>query len=282
MEVVRARLAGFCMGVGLALKKLDALLEEGDCRPTFMLGPIIHNPQVLEHYANLGVGLEKTPEAVPAGSRVVIRAHGIPRQVEQALLSRGVEVVDATCPKVKRAQLLIRAEAKAGKTLLLFGEDDHPEVRGLLSYAGPDSFVFETREELASHPLDADASYFLAAQTTQDRQVFLKIQEDLASRLPGALPTLETICDATRLRQDEAIGLAGDCECVIVAGGKASGNTRRLSQVIEAVGTPTILIETVDDLNTNTLLQYKRMGLTAGASTPKSTIDEIEAFLRAM
>lgn len=115
MEVIRAKLAGFCMGVGLALKKLDALLEEGDCRPTFMLGPIIHNPQVLKHYATLGVGLEKTPEAVPAGSRVVIRAHGIPRQVEQALLSRGVEVVDATCPKVKRAQLLIRAEAKRAK-----------------------------------------------------------------------------------------------------------------------------------------------------------------------
>lgn len=282
MEVIRAKLAGFCMGVGLALKKLDALLEEDDSRPTFMLGPIIHNPQVLERYAARGVGLVKNPEALPAGSRVVIRAHGIPRQEERELLARGVEVVDATCPRVKRAQVLIRGEAKAGKALLLFGEDDHPEVRGLLSYAGPDAFVFETREELANHPLDPSATYFLAAQTTQDRLGFLKIQEDLAARLPGGAPALETICDATRLRQDEAIRLASACDCVIVAGGKASGNTRRLSQVIEAVGTPTVLVETVDELNMNALTQYKRMGLTAGASTPKSIIDDIEAFLRAM
>ena len=282
MEVVRARLAGFCMGVGLALKKLDALLETHDRRPTFMLGPIIHNPQVLEGYAKRGVGLVKTPEDLPSGCRVVIRAHGIPRQAEQALLYRGVEVVDATCPKVKRAQLLISGEAEAGRKLLLFGEDDHPEVRGLLSYAGPDSFVFETREELARHPLDPGTNYFLAAQTTQDRQSFLQIQEDLAKRLPGGAPALETICDATRLRQNEAIRLAGQADCVIVAGGKASGNTRRLSQVIEAQGTPTVLVETVDDLNALALLQYKRMGLTAGASTPKSIIDDIEAFLRAL
>ncbi len=282
MEVVRARLAGFCMGVGLALKKLDALLEDGAERPTFMLGPIIHNPQVLEHYAARGVELAKTSGDLPDGSRVVIRAHGIPRHEEQALLERGVEVVDATCPKVKRAQLLIGDEAGTGRTLLLFGEDDHPEVRGLLSYAGPDAFVFETREELAQHSLDPAASYFLAAQTTQDRQGFLRIQQDLAMRLPGGVPALETICDATRLRQDEAIRLAGQCDCVVVAGGKASGNTRRLSQVIEAVGTSTVLVETVDDLNSDALLQYKRMGLTAGASTPKSIIDDIEAYLRAL
>jgi len=282
MEVVRARLAGFCMGVGLALKKLDALLEAHDNRPTFMLGPIIHNPQVLENYAKRGVGLVKAPEDLPSGCRVVIRAHGIPRQAEQALLDRGVEVVDATCPKVKRAQLLISGEAENGRTLLLFGEDDHPEVRGLLSYAGPDSFVFETREELIRHHLDPAANYFLAAQTTQDRQGFLQIQEDLAKRLPGGAPALETICDATRLRQNEAIRLAGQADCVIVAGGKASGNTRRLSQVIEAKGTPTVLVETVDDLNALALLQYKRMGLTAGASTPKSIIDDIEAFLQAL
>ena len=131
MEVVRARLAGFCMGVGLALKKLDALLEEAQASPTFMLGPLIHNPQVLERYAQRGVGLAKSPDELPSGSRVIIRAHGIPRQHEETLVRRGVEVVDATCPKVKRAQLLIGAEAEAGKSLLLFGEDDHPEVRGL-------------------------------------------------------------------------------------------------------------------------------------------------------
>ncbi|MDR3640203.1 MAG: 4-hydroxy-3-methylbut-2-enyl diphosphate reductase [Humidesulfovibrio sp.] len=282
MEIVRARLAGFCMGVGLALNKLDALLGDGDNRPTFMLGPIIHNPQVLESYARRGVGLAKTAAELPSGGRVVIRAHGIPRQEEDELFKRGVEVVDATCPKVKRAQLLIDEQAQAGRTLLLFGEDDHPEVRGLLSYAGPDAFVFETPEALAAHPLDPATAYVLAAQTTQDRQAFHQIKNDLATRLPGGIAALETICDATRLRQDEAIRLAGQTDCAVVVGGKASGNTRRLSQVIEAAGTPTVLVETVDDLRSINLTRYTRVGLTAGASTPKSIIDEIEAFLRAL
>jgi 4-hydroxy-3-methylbut-2-enyl diphosphate reductase len=282
MEVIRARLAGFCMGVGLALKKLDALLEDGDGRPIYMLGPIIHNPQVLDAYAQRGVGLAKNADELPRGSRVVIRAHGIPRQEEAALAARGVEVVDATCPKVKRAQLLIGEQAEAGRKLLLFGEDDHPEVRGLLSYAGGDAFVFESPAELAAHPLADDVPYVLAAQTTQDRQGFRQIQDDLAQRLPGGVPALETICDATRLRQDEAIRLAGRADCAVVVGGKASGNTRRLAQVIEAEGTPTVLVETAADLVGLDLTRYARVGLTAGASTPKSIIDEIEARLLAL
>lgn len=282
MEVVRARLAGFCMGVGLALKKLDTLAGDGDQRPTFMLGPIIHNPQVLEHYAGLGVRLAKAPDELPVGSRVVIRAHGIPRQDEAALRRRGVEVVDATCPKVKRAQLLIAEQAEAGRSLLLFGEDDHPEVLGLLSYAGGDSLVFETPAELAAIELAPGRDYFLAAQTTQDRQGFEQIRQDLGVRLHGDVPALETICDATRLRQDEAIRLAGKVDCVVVAGGKASGNTRRLAQVIEAQGTPAILVETADDLAGLDVTKYACVGLTAGASTPKSIIDGIEAYLRGL
>ena len=282
MVVIRARLAGFCMGVGLALKKLDDLLAKDTGRPTFMLGPIIHNPQVLEDYRQRGVGLARTVAEVPAGARVVIRAHGIPADEERHLLERGVEVVDATCPKVKRAQLLIGEQAEAGRRLLLFGEDDHPEVRGLLSYAGEGAFVFETPEELAVHPLDPQTSYFLAAQTTQDRQGFEQIRRDLDMRLHNAAVVLQTICDATRLRQNEAIRLAARADCVVVAGGKASGNTRRLAQVIEAEGTPTILVETVDDLHGIDVVKYGRMGLTAGASTPKRIIDDIEAHLQAL
>jgi 4-hydroxy-3-methylbut-2-enyl diphosphate reductase len=285
MEIVRARLAGFCMGVGLALKKLDALLDQADAadtRPIFMLGPIIHNPQVLEGYASRGVQLTREPGSIPPGSRVVIRAHGIPRHTEAALSERGVEVVDATCPKVKRAQLLIAEQAEAGRTLLLFGEDDHPEVRGLLSYAGPDAFVFETAAQLAAHELLPDTHYFLAAQTTQDRQVFDKIKADLAKRLPKAVPALETICDATRLRQDEAIRLAGSCDMVVVAGGKASGNTRRLAQVVQSAGSQAVLVEDVDELRAIGVPKVLRMGLTAGASTPKSIIDDIESYLQAL
>ena len=282
MDVVRARLAGFCMGVGLALKKLDSLLDDGNNRPTYMLGPIIHNPQVLEHYSNCGVRLAHSVDDVPTGSRVVIRAHGIPRTVEAALAHKGIEVVDATCPKVKRAQLLIGEQTGSGRTLLLYGEDDHPEVRGLLSYAGADAKVFENASALAILPLDMDIEYFLAAQTTQDRGGFEQIRKELDARLGRAIHTLETICDATRLRQDEAIRLAGEVECVVVAGGKASGNTRRLAQGIEAKGTRAILVEDVDELSGHGIDKYARVGLTAGASTPKSIIDSIENQLRSL
>jgi len=188
----------------------------------------------------------------------------------------------ASTTSTPRSRSSRSSSAGAGRRLLLFGEDDHPEVRGLLSYAGEGAFVFETPEELAVHPLDPQTPYFLAAQTTQDRQGFEQIKADLSLRLQDEVVVLQTICDATRLRQDEAINLAAQADCVIVAGGKASGNTRRLAQVIEAQQTPTILVETVDDLHGIDVLKFRSMGLTAGASTPKRIIDEIEAHLRAL
>lgn len=133
MKLLRARTAGFCMGVDLALKKLSGLI--GREEPILTFGPIIHNPQVLAEYAAKGVRMVEDPAVIPTGATVVIRAHGIPEPVREAILARGAKLVDATCPKVKKAQTLIASQARHGKVLLLFGEAQHPEVRGLLSYA---------------------------------------------------------------------------------------------------------------------------------------------------
>lgn len=275
VEVVLAETAGFCMGVDLALRRLDKLVAAAEGRPIFILGPIIHNPQVLRKYAEQGVTIAKEPEDVTSGAYVVIRAHGITRQVEADLKSRDIIIKDATCPRVKKAQLLIARHTAEGQELLLYGEADHPEVKGLVSYAENGHFVFGSEEELAGYPLSPDMSYVLAAQTTQDRVLF----DAMARRLSGDpkldVTVLRTICDATKLRQKEANKLAGEVDFMVVVGGYNSGNTRRLAQVVADHGTPCRHVETVADLALEELRGYARIGVTAGASTPRHLIDEV-------
>lgn len=279
MEVRRAKTSGFCFGVSLALEKLDAEVEKHDTKIA-TLGPIIHNPQVLKRYEDLNVRCLENAEEANADERVVIRAHGIPRETETTLSESCEEVVDATCPKVKRAQLGIFNMIRKGCFLLLYGEKDHPEVRGLMSYAGDKAFLFNSLEELKKFPLSADIDYCLAAQTTQDREEFARIDEYLQGQLQEHLQVLNTICNATRERQQEAIALAKEVDAMVVVGGYSSGNTRRLADVSRAQGCLTFHVEQPEELSEADFAGMKVVGLTAGASTPRSIIDATEEFLK--
>jgi len=280
MTVRRAKTAGFCMGVDLALRKLDQLLQEQDPDvPIYTFGPLIHNPQVLAHYASKGVRRTEDPEAIEPGSIVLIRAHGIPRSVDERLAALGLTVADATCPKVKKAQKLIAKEADKGGILLLYGEEAHPEVRGLLSHASHGAIIFDSLDELKGHAIDPGDSYFLAAQTTQDETEFERIRDYLFETLGKEIPVLYTICDATQRRQEEAIAIARDVDFMVVAGGRDSGNTRRLVKVAEAQGVPCVHVETVEELPLEKMRGKARIGLTAGASTPKTIIDAVESII---
>ncbi len=261
MDVIRAKTAGFCMGVGLALQKLDTALEQPCEGRTCTLGPIIHNPSQLN-----------------ATDRVLIRAHGITRQVEEAVRATGADVVDATCPKVKRAQLAIERATRDGEELLLFGEADHPEVRGLVSYAHGPAHVFGSRHELAALHVDPERSYVLASQTTQDRSVFEQLEKELRDRLPR-LKVLATICDATRERQEEARSIAAQVDAMVVVGGRQSGNTRRLADLAAQSGISTYHIEQAEELRAEDFAGKGRVGLTAGASTPRKLIDATQQWL---
>jgi 4-hydroxy-3-methylbut-2-enyl diphosphate reductase len=214
---------------------------------------------------------------------VLIRAHGITRSMEEELRSRCSRVEDATCPRVKKAQLAIAEATAPGRELLLYGEADHPEVRGLISYAAGPSHIFSSPEELAG--LLSGVSFegravVLAAQTTQDRLIFDEMRSELSSRFGDSLIVLDTICDATRQRQEEAGELAGRVQAMVVAGGKTSGNTRRLAELARMRGVPTVLVETADELDRSFFEGVETVGLTAGASTPGYIIDEVEARLR--
>ncbi len=286
MNVIRAKTAGFCMGVSLALQKLNQALEHK--KPTqsleriCTLGPIIHNPQVLEEYANLGVQCLSTADAVQDHDVVVVRAHGIPQQEEKLLQTKAQGFIDATCPKVKKAQMAIAAATEKnqgqGPSLLLFGEENHPEVRGLISYAQGKSFVFDSLEKLQSLKLDPQGAYVLASQTTQDEKIFRDIEAYLRHNYKD-IPVLSTICNATRQRQEDIKTIAAHVDAVVVVGGKQSGNTCRLADVAAAQGKPTWHIETVHELEKEKLSTFSQIGLTAGASTPKRLIDEVHAFL---
>ncbi len=283
MEFVRAKSAGFCMGVSLALNKLDEIIEKkkisGDI---YILGSIIHNPQVVAEYAEKGVITADCPEDIPSGSIVVIRAHGITKQVQYSLSQRGIEVIDATCPKVKDACLLIEENTDKRRVLLLFGEETHPEVKCLLSYAAGDTVVFDSLEECQMCDLNPALKYCLAAQTTQDKHVFDAISRDLSKRKGLDLIVLDTICNATRMRQGEATEIADKSDFVIVVGGYNSSNTRRLAQVIETSGTSSLHVETADELPLDDLRKFRKIGLTAGASTPKKIVDEIQSVLESL
>ncbi len=277
MRVIRAKTAGFCMGVGLALQKLDDAItrvpQAG--RRLLMLGPIIHNPQVLASYANRGVLRVDGIDEVCPGDTVVIRAHGIPRGDEIRLARLGATIVDATCPKVKRAQLAIAEATADGSPLHLFGEAEHPEVRGLISYAGGTCLVFGKGEISSLSPCTEKA--VLAAQTTQDRSEFEALCTWFAR--DGNVRVLSTICDATRKRQEEAEKIARRVDVMVVVGGRESGNTRRLAEVVRSRGLPVLHVETPDELQELSLRKYAIAGITAGASTPKHLIDAVHELL---
>ena len=293
MQILRAQSAGFCLGVSLALKRLDrelAIFADNAAKKLprgrlLTLGPIIHNPLVMRRYAEQGVLLTDDPAHVQSGDRVVLRAHGIPKEVEKLLQEAGAHLVDATCPKVKKAQTAIGKTAAKGGILLLFGEKEHPEVRGLLSYAGPGSLVFGSLAELEKLDIDPAKPYFLAAQTTQERSAFRQAKECLEQRFGRPLRTLDTICDATRSRQQEVIDLCGSVRAMVVVGGFNSGNTRRLAEVALAAGIAALHIEQPSDLSEADLTVLRNcggpVGLTAGASTPQEHIDAVQCFLEA-
>lgn len=262
------------MGVDLALKKLNLALEQKFRVAT--LGPIIHNPQVLEKYAQKGVRVIHSPQELKEENSVLIRAHGIPLPLEKEFKKQNLNLIDATCPKVKKAQVLI-AKNTTSAPLLLYGEKNHPEVKGLISYAQNQVIVFESLQELTTIKLNPSLKYILASQTTQDQHELEEVQNYL-KQIGINFKTLNTICHATKERQQEAIKVAKQVDLMIVVGGKMSGNTRRLAKLVSQI-TNHIHIETVKELNVNTIKNYKKIGITAGASTPKEIIEEVVDFL---
>lgn len=286
MEVIRAKRAGACYGVQRALDMADEVIADGS--RAYTLGPLIHNPQVVADLAARGAEAVGSVEDIcwegaAAGDvpAVVIRSHGVTPQVLAAVEDRGFSVVDATCPHVSRAQHAAAELAAEGCRVIVVGEAGHPEVEGLTAWAeeaGGKVDVVAAPEEIPEGLYDPVG---VVAQTTQRRENLEAVVAAL--RAAGLEPIVKnTICSATRQRQEAAADLASAVDAMVVIGGRNSSNTTRLAEVCALTCPRTFHIESADELDPAAFAGCRRVGVTAGASTPENQIAAVEKFLRAL
>ncbi|MDR2479263.1 MAG: 4-hydroxy-3-methylbut-2-enyl diphosphate reductase [Treponema sp.] len=285
MQVIRAKVLGFCMGVRRAVE-LACLQTGPDAGDVFTLGPLIHNPQTLADLKSRGVEIldeNCLPEKLNNVS-VIIRAHGVAPQVEAALRQRGAVIIDATCPRVKASQVKAKTLAESGFRLFLAGEACHAEIAGIRGYAAAAPFCAvvgnAAEAEAAAAALYAESSggkTALVGQTTISAEEYSAVGEAIQKYFPK-LEIIQTICAAATDRQESLRELLDTVDAVIIAGGRASANTRRLETIAGKSGKPCVLVEDAAGIP-QTFFSFRKIGLCAGASTPDSVIDAIEQRL---
>lgn len=276
--VTLAKTAGFCFGVNKAVKAVDTLLAEG--KRVCTLGPIIHNPQVVSAFALRGVRIVSSVDEVEADEVMVIRSHGVPRSVYTEAEKRGLTVFDATCPFVSKIHRLVDKHTRNGAVALIAGDESHPEVMGIRGHCVERSYVFGSVEELQEllesgkcADIPVDFPIVMVAQTTFHLKTWEKCVK-FAKKHYTNLFLFDTICNATAERQNEAARLSLESDMMVIVGGRQSSNTAKLRDVCSANCT-TLLVETAAELSGVQLGGARRIGVTAGASTPDDIIKEV-------
>lgn len=275
MEIIIADHAGFCFGVERAVGLVDETSKTH--KGVFTFGPIIHNPQIVKKFSDQGVGVCEDPESFNSENTVVIRSHGVPKNIYGQLGKKSVNIIDATCPFVKKAQSSAQKLGHGGYSVVVYGEKDHPEVKSIVSFIDSEYFVVSDDEEARELPYRKN--YAFIAQTTQNSESFDKIAEILKTKC-DALTVTNTICNATSLRQASAINLAKRVDTMLIIGGKNSGNTTRLYEICRGICPNTFHIETKEELDKKIFKESRKVGITAGASTPGYLVDEVIEFLK--
>ena len=268
LSIEVAQHAGVCYGVERAL----SLASQAACEahgPVRTLGPLIHNPLVVSELQHAGVTVSDCVEDVDAGT-VIIRAHGVVPQVIERARQRGLTVLDATCPYVKKVHMAAEKLVREGYQLIVVGESGHPEVEGIMGHADEHARVVSSVEDLES--LELTRKVGVVVQTTQTADALACISSALLPRV-SELRVINTICSATQERQDSAAELAARVDAMIVVGGKNSGNTRRLAEICQSSCARTHHIEDASELEASWFEGTERVGVTAGASTPSAHID---------
>jgi (E)-4-hydroxy-3-methyl-but-2-enyl pyrophosphate reductase len=276
MEVLLANEYGFCFGVERAVEMVEDALGVG--APVRTLGPLIHNTQEMQRLECEGVATIQDPAQVSKNDIAVIRAHGVTPQVQAELEHRAAQVVDATCPFVTRVQRLAEHAAKEGRHVVVAGNPQHPEMIGVVGYAPDNTFVVADANEVERlPPLHAP---LVVSQTTLKLKTFLEVAEAVRSKADAEPQVVNTICSATRDRQDAARALAGLVDVFYIIGGKHSSNSIKLLAVCQEQCAHSFLIETQDEIDPQDLKGAKRVGVTAGASTPNWLIDQVVTRLK--
>ena len=272
MEVLLADEFGFCFGVERAVEMVEDAVEENG-GPIQSLGPLIHNAQEMERLGGKGVSTINSPSEADDSTVAVIRAHGVTPEVQRELESRAAKVIDATCPFVTRVQHLAERAAKQGRDVVVAGNPDHPEMIGVVGYAPDNTYVVRDASEVASLP--TLRAPLVVSQTTIKLKTFLEVAEAVRAKADAEPQVVNTICSATRDRQDAARALAGQVDAFYVIGGRHSSNSVKLLAVCQEQCSRSFLIETPAEINVEDLRGVERVGVTAGASTPNWLIDQV-------
>lgn len=276
MKILISPRAGFCFGVQRALKMAYKTLEKAPKRlsqrmPVYTLGPLVHNPQVVERLRSDGIisidNLSKAKKGF-----LLIRTHGVPPAIIKKAKRKGLKLIDATCPLVKKIHQIVEKLRKENYHIIIIGHANHPEIKGIIGHVGTDYTVIEKMSDIKK--IKKNKKVGVVVQTTFLLDNFRKIAVGLLEKC-DEYRVFNTICLETELRQKDALELSKKVEVMIVAGGKQSSNTRRLAEISSGSGTVTYLVETAKDLKNSWFRSKKMIGLTAGASTPDWIIKEV-------
>lgn len=278
MEVTVAKSAGFCFGVRRAVETVEEELCKG--KKVWTYGPIIHNEEVVSSLEQKGACIYDPQEEYNSEERgtMVIRSHGITRSEQEELLARGFEIVDATCPFVKKIHRIAEEQSRAGRTILIFGDESHPEVIGIRGWSVSETYVLNSAEDIEKLSLPDGSKVCVVAQTTFNYKKFQELVEILKKKRYDII-VLSTICNATEERQSETAQLAAMSEAMIVIGGKQSSNTKKLYDIARDKCENTYYIQKLDDLDLSQFKSFRCVGITAGASTPNTIIKEVQRIM---
>ncbi len=275
MEITVAKSAGFCFGVQRAVDSVYKELEENSGK-IYTFGPIIHNEQVVEDLNKRGIEVIDTVEQLKRikEGTVVIRSHGVAKEIYDILEQQKLKMVDATCPFVKKIHNIVLDESNNGKTIIIIGNDNHPEVEGIKGWVNGEVIVINKEEQIEKLSLPEQTKACIVSQTTFNHNKF-KYLVEIIRKKGYDITVVNTICNATHVRQVEAQKISSKVDGMIVIGGKNSSNTQKLYDICRNECENTFYVQTVKDLNLHELKSLKSIGITAGASTPKNIIEEV-------
>ena len=280
MEVIVAKTAGFCFGVRRAVDQVYEQIEHGQ-GPIYTLGPIIHNEEVVKDLEEKGVVvLEDSDSLEQIGQgTVIIRSHGVGRQVYDQIKSQGLHLADATCPFVKKIHRIVEEQNRQGRRVIIIGDSAHPEVEGIRGWGDDRTLTVKNEKEMEALPDLRGEKLCIVSQTTYNYNKFKDLVEKFSEKGYDIL-VINTICNATQERQVEAERIASQVEAMVVIGGKNSSNTQKLFEICKKECENTYYIQTIDDLDVTKLQSIDSVGITAGASTPNYIIKEVQTNVR--
>lgn len=281
MEVIKAKSAGFCFGVKKAMETVYQQIEANTGKPIYTFGPLIHNEEVVKELKRKGVEVVNSVEELKSLKEgiVIIRSHGVSKDIYKIMEDNGITCVDATCPFVKRIHKIVEKESVAGKKIIIIGNDGHPEVEGIKGWSSTPAIVVEKEEEAREFSCKTEEKICIVSQTTFNYNKFQELVE-IFEKKGYDISVVNTICNATEERQTEAKQIAAKADVMIVIGGTHSSNTRKLYEICKNECENTHFIQTLDDLNLDVPKSVRLVGITAGASTPNNIIEEVQNYVR--